>query len=274
MFADDTTLYSTGINVDTLVYNVNHDLKQLSIWFKANKLSLNVSKTNSMLFSRQKGSENINIKIDSKEIESKKTFKFLGILVDNKLTWSEHINHIFAKASRALYVINSLKHILKYSHLINIYNNIFQPYITYGILLWGGTFASYIKKLEVKQKRAIRVIHGASYNAHSLPLFQKSNILRIKDLYTLDCCVFMKKYLNNSLPINISRMLKPNSEFHHHNTRQRMMPHKPKHKSSFALRSIYHCTSLHYSKLPSHIKSISDEAKFRKSVKCYITKES
>ena len=83
----------------------------------------------------------------------------------------------------------------------------------------------------------------------------------------------MKKYLNNSLPLNISHILTPNSEIHDHFTRQYTLPHKGNHKSSLALRSIFHTTTHHYSKIPNDIKHIKNEMQFRKALKCQIVND-
>ena len=80
----------------------------------------------------------------------------------------------------------------------------------------------------------------------------------------------MKRYLNNTLPLNISNKFLKNNEIHGHNTRQHELPHKHRHQSTLALRSILHSATSSYSNIPCHIRDISDEFQFRKFLKQYL----
>ena len=110
MFADDTNVYLNGDNVHELVSKLNVELKNLSDWFKAYKLSLNTNKTKFQIFTISKSKRNITFKdvklyIDNVDIEEVKTFKFLGIMIDSKLRWDSHITYICNKISRNIRVI-------------------------------------------------------------------------------------------------------------------------------------------------------------------------
>ena len=98
--------------------------------------------------------------------------KFLGLYIDEHLTWQHHIDHCKKKASSGVYAINMCKHILSEKTLKMLYYSIVHPYIIYGIRLWGNAYQKHIKKLEVVQKKAIRAITGAKYNDASSPLFR------------------------------------------------------------------------------------------------------
>ena len=117
LFADDTNLFINGKNVNNLIESINQNLKKLVIWLKLNRLSLNVSKTSYMVFSLKKSvtfTSEIYINHDAlKRVYSK---KFLGIIIDSKLTWKEHINHIRNKISKALGIL--------YKSSVNTYNYI------------------------------------------------------------------------------------------------------------------------------------------------------
>ena len=122
LFADDTNLFINGKNVHNLIESINQNLKKLVEWLKLNRLSLNVSKTNYMVFSLKKSvtfTSEIYINQDAlKRVYSK---KFLGIIIDSKLTWKEHINHIRNKISKALGILYKSRKIFKVSTLLTIY---------------------------------------------------------------------------------------------------------------------------------------------------------
>ena len=121
LFADDTSILCSNRNLEKLIEDINNELNILSDWFKANKLSLNVVKTNYILFNlkdklKNKHSSDSNlsdnhqlISIEGINITKVKYTKFLGVVIDEKLNFKEHINYIANKISRSTFVINKLK---------------------------------------------------------------------------------------------------------------------------------------------------------------------
>ena len=113
IFADDTTIYLSSNSTNTLLQHINHDLENLTTWFQCNKLSLNISKTNCMYFSKQtEATKNIDITIANRQITQVTSTKFLGIIIDNKLSWINHTSNVQKKLSSGLYVLNRTKSIL------------------------------------------------------------------------------------------------------------------------------------------------------------------
>ena len=102
LFADDTNIFYKNTSLNQLLTITNNELEKLSVWFKANKLSLNISKTNYMLFSNRKNlmNEAIDLKIDESIINRVRECKFLGTVIDENLTWKPHINLIRSKISK------------------------------------------------------------------------------------------------------------------------------------------------------------------------------
>ena len=101
-FADDTTLYASHRNTNYLNFMLQEDIENLNSWFRVNKLSLNLQKTSAMLFLPKQSinnNTNLNLKIDNEPLPIVTQTKFLGITIDNQLTWKEHINNILRKIS-------------------------------------------------------------------------------------------------------------------------------------------------------------------------------
>jgi hypothetical protein len=204
LFADDTTIFASDTNLNNLYQKVNHDLEILCDWFKANKLSLNVAKTNYMLFpssflSQHNLSQN-HIKIGNEVISRKSTVKFLGINIDEKLDWHEQIQSCKNKISKTLYCLRSIKNTLPKRHLRTLYQTLIQPHLEYGITLWGATHETYLNKLNIMQKKAIRVISNAKYNEHTLPLFKQLKLLKLQDIHKLHLGKCTKKFITNYHP--------------------------------------------------------------------------
>ena len=183
LFADDTSLISTlckfflNVPQDTNDHNqvnlaINLELKKLTDWLNVNKLSLNTDKTTYMIF-QTKSSDSynwLNLKINGKEIKRVDTFNFLGLTLNKKLNWNDHINSIANKISSTVGVLNKLKHFLPTSVLKKIYSSLILPQLYYCNLIWGYK----PKRISNIQKKAIRIISKQKYNAHTEPLFKKN----------------------------------------------------------------------------------------------------
>ena len=121
MFADDTNIFLSDSNLITLETLVNKELSHLATWLKANKLSLNVKKTHYMVFSNKRIPAKIDLMIDNERIGETCKTKFLGVIIDNKLTWKDHINYISGKSARGIGVIIKARKYLNKDTLLSLY---------------------------------------------------------------------------------------------------------------------------------------------------------
>ena len=104
LFADDTSCFIEGTDLADMCVQLSSEMNKLSTWFKTNRLSLNVSKTNCMIFGRPDKPEHHRVYIDNIVIERVNCKKFLGVLIDSKLSWSDHVSYIRHKMSKNLSV--------------------------------------------------------------------------------------------------------------------------------------------------------------------------
>ena len=119
LFADDTNIFTTGKNQHELESNINDELCRISAWLKVNKLSLNIKKTHYMIFTTKKlHTCTISLNIDGHPITEVSKTKFLGVIIDNKLKWNEHITYIGHKISRGIGMIVKARKVLNSSALI------------------------------------------------------------------------------------------------------------------------------------------------------------
>ena len=170
IYADDTTIYFNleDFDPECVETEINNELEKVNLWLKLNKLSLNIKKTKLMIFHRkQKKIKDINISIDNVQIERVNTFNFLGIMLDESLTWTDHTNMVANKISRVTGVLHRLKNIFQKEILLTLYNTLILSYINYGLLVWGVKSS----RIDVPQKKAIRLVTNSSYFAHTTPLF-------------------------------------------------------------------------------------------------------
>ena len=221
LYSDDTSLFLIGKNINVLIHNMNYELAKVLQWLNCNKLSLNIKKSQYIVFRSIKNYPNeINtVKINNQTLNKVKSTKFLGVIIDEFLNWAEHINTVKTKISRGIGILCKARRVLKTSTLVTLYNSFVYPYINYCIEVWGGASDKSIKSLFKVQKRAVRIIKSASYLAHTQPIFHALNILNIYKIYEFKVALFMYKMEMQLLPSLFSDMFVKNSDVHNYPTR-------------------------------------------------------
>ena len=160
-------------------------LGNVNEWLKANKLSLNIKKSNFVIFRpRQKNMPFIpRIRIFDPvtntyaNLEMKDYVKYLGLMIDSNLSWKYHIESICHKISKSIGIIAKIRHYVPRRVLLSIYNSLIVPYITYGVCAWGNCALTFQRKIVNLQKRALRLIYFSKSKEHAVPFFLKSNCL-------------------------------------------------------------------------------------------------
>ena len=242
-FADDTTIHISSNNINHLFSTANTTLQQIQNWFSANKLYLNINKTNYMFISprNKQLNPNLHLSITNTKIERVSSTKFLGIQFDNHLTWHNHISSINKKIAQALMAIKKAKHHLTPTALKTLYYSLIHPHLIYGITLWGNASKSTLKKTQTLQKRAIRYISHSHYNAHTEPLFKQLNILKISEIYHQQIATFMYDYHTGKLPHSFHNAFTYTSQISNSHSTRNTHPFYP-----------LTATSTYASKLPPH----------------------
>ena len=198
MYADDTTVYFNLEDFQKKDRNVHIDneLEKINIWLRHNKLTLNVEKTKCMQFQKRRTVDPINLNICNKPIDVVSQFTFLGTLLDEHISWKNHIDMVTNKLSKIIGILHRLKYVYPESILITIYNSLFVPHVNYGSLVWGTN----IKRLGILQKKAIRIITHSNYIAHTEPLLKQLNLLKVEDMFSLNILKFLHKLAHDTLP--------------------------------------------------------------------------
>jgi hypothetical protein len=180
LFADDTTCLAENPNLQDLITYVNTELNKLAVWFKANKMAVNVSKTNYIIFRTRGKALNMNgldvvfnsndmdanppnplliqkvERIHNKHNDTKmQAFKLLGVFLDEHLTLNKHIDHVTAKLSKSLYILNRVKHFISPVSLRRLYFSLFHSHLLYCINILSCTSLTNVNRILLLQKKAI-----------------------------------------------------------------------------------------------------------------------
>ena len=204
----------------------------------------------------------MSVKINSKPIECKQSIKFLGVIIDQHLTWKDHINTIASKISRSIGVISKARYFISQTSLLQLYYSLVYPYLYYGNVVWGSTYKTRLKRLLILQKRIIRIITNSPFDAHTTPLFKKLSLLKIDDIHSLQIALFMHSVHFNSIPNTFQNLFKKNSEVHNYATR-----HANDYTINFSRTNIH--KSFIVSSGPRLWNSLPFELKSKKSIFCF-----
>ena len=264
LFADDTVLILKDRNITKLQELVNKELKIVDEWMKYNRLSLNYNKTTYFVVSpkRQKNNtNNFSLTVGGHDIPFSNYTKYLGIIIDEELSWRKHYNYIANKLSKATGILCRIRHYIDKKTLINLYYSFVYPYLKYGITAWGNQTKSILRKLQIIQNKIIRIMDFKILKdcVKMISMYKSMKILQIQDIYELEMAKFMHSFHHKRLPSVFDNYFKYLSLQHHYITRstsnknlylQRMKTHRG--LTSFSYNGIKI-----WNKIPINIKLLS-----------------
>ena len=168
-FADDTNLLNFSSCVKSINKQVNYNLKNLSNWLKANKISLNVGKTELVLFTSSKKQLDcdLKIKLNRERLYETDSVKYLGIQIDKRLSWKQQINHVAVKLNKANAMLSKLRHTLDIKTLRSVYYAMLESHLCRASLVWAQNTNS-VKRLHLLQKKSLRIMFFQSRNSHTI----------------------------------------------------------------------------------------------------------
>ena len=202
LYADDANIIITGSCHEEVYIKARELSNKLVDWVNSNGLSLNLKKTIYMIFGGTRKTTNERFFIGGTEIEKRSDARFLGVIMDDKLTWSKHISAIKARMSRYFGIMFKLKRWLPLGPRLQIFHSFVQSHINYCSLVWGFAAKSHIDSLFSKQKTGMRaIIEGkvfTKYEDGKLPtrtksFFNKYKILSVHNIITKNALVFIHK---------------------------------------------------------------------------------
>jgi len=204
LFADDTSGLNMGKNLPALIDSTNVELKKMAAWFRANRMAVNTAKTKYIIFhskgksidtqgkqiiydDNEEGENDDNKRfvlerVHNNNTQEHKTYKLLGVLLDEHLSFDANTQALVAKLSKSIYCINRVKNVLPQKALMHLYHSLIQSHLQYCITVASSTSSKNIEKITKMQKKGIRAASKAGYRDHTGPLFSKHNTLPYKDM--------------------------------------------------------------------------------------------
>ena len=201
VFADDATFTVAADTLGDSLEGARAEQSAAENWFNTNKLLLNKDKTNKIVFT---------LRTLDPEYNQPASFKFLGVHIDQTLTWEIHTDNLAKKLCKGTYFLRSLKDSISLGVLRAAYFANFHSHLSYGILIWGHATGS--QRIFGLQRRAVRTVAGLQFRADCRHAFKNLRILTVPSLYILECLLHIKRNIN---------LYQTHEDKHNYNTRNR-----------------------------------------------------
>ena len=263
LYADDTTLLANNSDYATLMRDINNELPKLQEWLNANRLSLNLDKTFTLLFSNRYADIDPELMViySNEAVKFKDKGEFLGLTIDDNLRFNTHIQVISNKISKSVGIFYRLRHCVPRRVHLNLYYTMVYPYLLYGNIVWGGTSVQHIRSLQLLQKKIVRIITNSGYLEHTSPLFKQMKILKIIDLHRYLLCIYMFTLKQNNHRMFVFT--------HGHYTRNRNNARPSFQRLTLTQKSLSFAAPQAWNDLPHRIRDLDNYNIFKRELKAH-----
>ena len=276
LFADDTSLYIIfdGNDVNQATEVLNSDLQTVNEWAKKWLVTFNPQKTKSLYISLRKNLNPPPLTFDGHILENIDSHKHLGIELNTKLTWNNHIDTIAASADKKINLLAHLKHLLDRKTLLTMYQSFIRPSLEYGCIIWCNCTDTDNDSIEKVQRRALRIISGGIISTHSKCLYDELAVEPLKVRRDRQVLLMFHKIIHDNVP-NYLQELKPttvNQRQGYHLRRDNIFSLPRCRITKYQKSFMPHAITL-WNQLPTATKNILEYEKFKDKLESKIPTE-
>lgn len=272
LYADDTCLFYFGSSIQILINQAQKDLNTLSIWFQQNLLTINESKTSYIIF-RPKNKlipPHKPLTVNNIPIQEKSNEKYLGLRIDNKLTWNNHIEHIRIKIMSVSGCIRNLVGCIPRNLRYTIYNTLVKPHLMYLIELWGSATKTRLANLQVAQNKVIKILFQYPFRTSTSKIYSETKIMTIQQLYIYQSCLLIRKIIDKNIHSSIT--FTKAKHLSQRRTRRASFLVLPKTRTSYGRKTLTYEGAQLYNNIPAHIKNVHSFNTFKIKLAEYVLK--
>jgi hypothetical protein len=268
IYADDICLVYEDDDEENIVKNMQYDLELLQRWFTVNSLSLNIEKTKYMIISTgEKISTILKPKVNSKIIEQVFVYKYLGLLIDYKLKFHEHINHVKNKIAPIIGVLWRTKHIMPDNVKNHVYNAFVNSHLNYLVGVWGNAYENELKSVKTMQNKTLKIMFNFEKRKNTVELYKETQKLNLKSMNCVALNILMYKVSNNMIQNDFE--IQYNSDVHRYNTRQAIDIHIDFTRTNLGKMGILTKAAHLYNDLPTELRELTSISVFKKQIRDY-----
>ena len=201
--------------------------------------------------------------LGNKAIEQKDYVKYLGVLIDSRLSFKQHLIEVNKKFSKTIGLMFKLRYYMNKKTLIMIYYGLIYPFLIYAVPIWGNSCSTFIDPIYKLQKKVVRLITFSNYTAHSDPLFNSLHILTIIDIYKIQTLKFVYACLKKSNPSQFHEyFLYSITNLNTQSSRNHLLNTPQPRTVTYGLKSIKYDGAILWNNLPSNIRNIVSPKQF------------
>ena len=248
------------------------DIDNLKNWFEINKLSLNCTKTKSMLLCGRRSklrSEELHIVIDGTDVECVSDMKYLGLVVDRHLTFEQHVSKLCAKISSRTGLLWRIRSFINNDLALLLYSSLIYPHLLYANFILDGCAKCVIDKLKVEQNNAIRAVLKDDCRTPCVKLYRDAEVDPIDVAMKKTVCKIVYKGINDIGAPIYNEMFTydvPNRDLR---SSDKLLAKIPKVNTKFGEHNVAYRGPVYWNQLPLHIKSCSSFEQFKGALKSY-----
>ena len=198
LYADDTVIFRSGLNIDEIVNELQRDLCDFGTWCKSNKLTINTKKSNFVIYgTNQKINRigNCKLSLQNDQLTRSQSYKYLGVFLDSRLNFNTHIDNCSKIVSHKLYILSKIRHFITENTSTRIYKSMIALLIDYGDIIYAGASDLRLQGLQKLQNRGLRICLNNQRYTLRIQLHQSCSVLplKIRRKYNLRKYMFKQK---------------------------------------------------------------------------------
>lgn len=273
LYADDTCLFYFGNDISYLIKQAQEDLNSLQSWFQYNLLTVNVAKTNYMIFcaKNKKIIEFPPLTMNNKPLTRVYSEKFLGLTLDTQLTWKAHIDKIRAKLTSLMGVLRGSVRCFPKSVRYTIYNTMVKPHLDYLIEVWGSAAKVHLGTLQRSQNKIIKLLFHYDYLTPTTRIYKETHLMTILQNYKYNTCMLVHKIINKKIRSQIKFTKKISTQNRVSRRAHNIILQAP--RTNYGKKNIMYEGAQLYNKLPLTIKQIDSFKLFKYKLKQYFLRD-
>lgn len=274
LYADDTSLFYSGTSIGLIIEQAQHDLNLLQSWLKSNLLTVNASKTNYIIFAAKNKNigQHSNLHIDGQILKRVHQEKYLGLILDDQLTWKPHIEKIKHKLTSLTGALRGIVPCLPRHVRYTIYNSMIKSHLDYLIEVWGTAARSNLQILQTAQNKIIKTLFKYNYLTSTEKIYKETQLMNLHQMYRYNTCILIRKILTKDIHSQI--IFTKRAQTYKILTRQANNICLSQPRTKYGKRNIMYEGANLYNKLPKDIKEIKSSNIYKKTLKKYILNES
>lgn len=259
-YADDASIISPymggslGADLEAVVDSVH-------FWLRANRLLLNIDKTKCIMFTTNRSTlvAAPGLAFSAGSIDFVESSSVLGVLLDDKLSFREHIQRVANRLSKSSYGIRIIARNTSRPTIFTAYYGLIYPILRYGIVVWGGS--TEMERVFVAQKKILRIMLHLSSRHSCRGLFKNNSLLTAYGVYIFECLIFVRKHEGEFT--NFRRI-------HNYPTRQTADLVYPSHRYTHTERLPHYAMLRLYNKVPLNLRSLKSDSRYKRQIFRYI----